>query len=371
MNSYPNDYDVVEKWNKIKPTTLRRAFMLLYYVVDHIVFLCWFVSFKLFPMIYVYIRERNTIHRDIPYSTVRKCCLLDIYPPKNTNDTNKRYPVMVFVPGGAWKTHQKSHSITFANNLRSYGIVVVVINYTRYSDGLIEHMVEDVDLSLQWVEKNIEKYQGDAKNVFLVGYSAGAHISSLYLCNRALGIDINGEQIKPNSNKSFPHIKGFIGLAGAYHIADHYLHETKRGLEGFSPMKPTMSGIENFGLHSPLLKARKMELTPQTSSLFCNVYLMHGSSDLTVPTSSSIKFFNELKSKGFPVEYLEYKNFSHLDPVLSIMGGCKKEEEKRYLNDLKKIIYGEWVFSQEDKTNRTPNSNNNLNNRKPNKVSLN
>ena len=43
----------------------------------------------------------------------------------------------------------------------------------------------------------------------------------------------------------------FQGLAGVYHITDHYQFEYNRGVEDISSMARTMYGKENFDRFSP------------------------------------------------------------------------------------------------------------------------
>lgn len=43
----------------------------------------------------------------------------------------------------------------------------------------------------------------------------------------------------------------FTGLAGVYHIGDHFQHESSRGVEDVSCMTRAMRGQENFDKVSP------------------------------------------------------------------------------------------------------------------------
>ena len=40
-------------------------------------------------------------------------------------------------------------------------------------------MVSDVDLAVRWVLDHVEEFGGDKKRVFIVGQSAGAHLTAL------------------------------------------------------------------------------------------------------------------------------------------------------------------------------------------------
>lgn len=69
----------------------------------------------------------------------------------------------------------------------------------------------------------------------------------------------------------------FVGIGGPYHIADHYVHESSRGVENLSAMKPAMGGIPNFAHHSPTALLDEAELQP---GALPPTYLLHGARSL-------------------------------------------------------------------------------------------
>jgi hypothetical protein len=69
----------------------------------------------------------------------------------------------------------------------------------------------------------------------------------------------------------------FVGIGGPYHIADHYVHESSRGVENLSAMKPAMGGIPNFAHHSPTALLDEVELQP---GALPPTYLLHGARSL-------------------------------------------------------------------------------------------
>lgn len=84
-------------------------------------------------------------------------------------------------------------------------------------------------------------------------------------------------------------VKGFIGLAGPYDIADHYVFESERvvgpfrGVHEISPMKPAILGIENFKVHSPTALAAECKL-----SKLPKFHILHGVDD-TVRQGSRLR----------------------------------------------------------------------------------
>nr|XP_022318838.1 probable isoprenylcysteine alpha-carbonyl methylesterase ICME isoform X1 [Crassostrea virginica] len=104
-------------------------------------------------------------------------------------------------------------------------------------------------------------------------------------------------------------VKAVIGIAGVYHIGDHYEHETSRGVEDVSCMARVMYGESHFDRFSP---------TRLCHSLFRGVglpkiVLLHGTEDYVVPDSSSIKFCDVLRDL-------------YVDVALHILPGCDHYE---------------------------------------------
>jgi acetyl esterase/lipase len=61
------------------------------------------------------------------------------------------------------------------------GFVFVSTNYRLLPDVEMDVLIRDVAKSLGWVHKNIAKYGGDSKRIFVMGHSAGAQLAAL-LC---------------------------------------------------------------------------------------------------------------------------------------------------------------------------------------------
>ncbi len=112
------------------------------------------------------------------------CLYLDVYAPPA--EPNRTFPVMVWIHGGGFSTgHSSSYN---GENLAGLGVVVVTINYRVGVFGFLPHRLLtaesnqrssgnygllDMVAALQWVQRNIERFSGDAHNVTLFGQSSG------------------------------------------------------------------------------------------------------------------------------------------------------------------------------------------------------
>ncbi|PNJ62616.1 LOW QUALITY PROTEIN: CES5A isoform 1 [Pongo abelii] len=124
------------------------------------------------------------------------CLYLNIYAPAHANAGSK-LPVLVWFPGGAFKTGSAS---TFdGSTLAAYeDVLVVVVQYwlgifgfftTWDQHALGNWAFKDQVAALSWVQKNIEFFGGDPSSVTIFGESAGAiSVSSLVLSPMAKGL---------------------------------------------------------------------------------------------------------------------------------------------------------------------------------------
>jgi acetyl esterase/lipase len=128
---------------------------------------------------------------------------LDLYFPKG----QKKFPVLMFVHGGAWKMGSKDLYEKLGQLYAKNGIGTVIINYRLSPKVKHPGHIEDVARAFAWINKNIAKHGGDPDNVFVSGHSAGGHLVALLSSNetylKAQGLGLSN-------------IKGTIGLSGVY-----------------------------------------------------------------------------------------------------------------------------------------------------------
>jgi acetyl esterase/lipase len=162
---------------------------------------------------------------------------LDLYLPEGA----RNFPILFFVHGGAWSHGDKNFFGIYtllAKNYAVRGVGVVVINY-RLSPGVQhpEH-IKDVARAFTWTYRNIGKYGGDVKRLFVCGHSAGGHLVSLLTTDetylKACGLTARV-------------IRGVIPISGVYSIPDRFLTKVF-GNEGrkASPLTHVRAGLPPF-----------------------------------------------------------------------------------------------------------------------------
>jgi len=141
---------------------------------------------------------------DIPYvEQGHERQVLDVYTPEKA--TEGRLPVMFWIHGGGWQVGDKSDVALKPKVLSERGFVFVSTNYRLLPDVEMEVLIGDIAKSLGWVHKNIDKYGGDPKRIFVGGHSAGAQLAAL-IC-----ID---ERYLKEEGVSFDALKGCVPVDG-------------------------------------------------------------------------------------------------------------------------------------------------------------
>src|SRR5262249_9563785 len=129
---------------------------------------------------------------------------LDIYVPE---DGRQAHTVVVFFHGGAWKKGTKDDYRFVGQALASRGYIAVAANYRLYPEVYFPGFMYDAAQATAWVHQHIGEYGGDARNLFVMGHSAGAHI--------AVMLAVKGDYLKA-AGGSPKWLRGVIGLAGPY-----------------------------------------------------------------------------------------------------------------------------------------------------------
>lgn len=116
---------------------------------------------------------------DIVYGTDAAWQSLDVYRPR---DLKGKLPVIISFHGGGWVYGSKEVYQWYTMSLAQRGFAVINFTYRLAPEFQFPSPLEDMNLVVEWMLDNAEKYGLDTKNVFAVGDSAGGHGIALYNC---------------------------------------------------------------------------------------------------------------------------------------------------------------------------------------------
>ena len=165
---------------------------------------------------------------------MKERCRLDVYYPTDV----KEFSTVVWFHGGGLKAGNRS----VPKQLKEQGIAVVAVNYLLHPKVKAPAYIEDAAASVAWTIKNIEKYGGSAKRVFVSGHSAGGYLTSMVgLDKRWLAThEIDADQIA-----------GLIPFSG--HTITHFTVRAERGIDGKQPIVDDLAPLFHVRNDAPPL----------------------------------------------------------------------------------------------------------------------
>ncbi len=222
-------------------------------------------------------------------------------------------PAVIVVPGGGYGMVSKREAEPVANAFMARGFQTFILTYLcapeRYPEQLLE-LASAVD----YVKKNAEKLNVNPEEIFVVGFSAGGHLTgNLAVAHQKMeekaGVALN---CKPTAvGLCYPVISQIHGHQGSYdNLLNGYTDEEKREL-----------------LKEVNLDEAVSEATPPA-------FLWTTAEDTCVPPDNAIRYALALDRKGISYELHVYPRGAH-----GLSTAC--EEVNAPHPDLKRI--SRWV----------------------------
>lgn len=165
---------------------------------------------------------------------MKERCRLDVYYPRD----KKMFPTVVWFHGGGLKAGHRS----VPEELMEQGIAVVAVNYRLHPKVKSPAYVEDAAAAVAWVFRNIEKYGGSRKSIFVSGHSAGGYLTSM--------VGLDKRWLKPHGIDA-NEIAGLIPYSG--HTITHFTVRAERGIDGKQPILDDMAPLFHVRKDAPPL----------------------------------------------------------------------------------------------------------------------
>ena len=141
---------------------------------------------------------------ETPPAVSEDCLYLNIWTPAKAIPAQEHLPVIVWIYGGGYNNGSASMPLYWGDQLARKGVIVVTIAYRLGPLGFLAHPeltresahkssgnygLMDQIAALEWIQRNIANFGGDAKNVTIAGQSAGAmSVSMLMASPQAKGL---------------------------------------------------------------------------------------------------------------------------------------------------------------------------------------
>ena len=189
---------------------------------------------------------------DIAYRTgtgltdyMKSRCRLDVYYPAG----KKEFATVVWFHGGGLKNGNRF----VPSALKEKGIAVVPVNYRLHPKVKSPAYVDDAAAAVAWTLRNISRYGGSAKRVFVSGHSAGGYLTSM------VGLD---RRWLKKHGAAPDQLAGLIPYSG--HTITHFTVRAERGIDGKRPIIDDMAPLFHVRKDCPPLLLvtgdRKLEM---------------------------------------------------------------------------------------------------------------
>ncbi|GMH34097.1 hypothetical protein BSKO_01931 [Bryopsis sp. KO-2023] len=264
-------------------------------------------------MVYYYFFS-GQVSRSIPYGRKPRN-RLDLYTPSTQLAKGASWPVVIFITGGAWTIGYKAWGSLLGRRLSEMGVMVVSLDYRNFPQGSALDMLEDVNTGISWVLRHIDEYDGDVRNVHLVGQSAGGHLAALSLLTQVQRRVFGSSKLGVGRDWDPLDLQSFIGVSGAYCLESLSEHLHSRGLyKSLFEQIMMIDGEVSLQTLSPLNIAQKLRgfLRGQLPEIL----LLHGKADRTVPCNSSMEFAQILQESSVQCSCKIYIGKSHTEPLV-------------------------------------------------------
>ena len=209
---------------------------------------------------------------------------LDVHVP---NEVIDGADVVIFYYGGRWQYGSKDQYDFVADAFTERGIITVLPDYRLFPDADWRDFVKDGAKAYEWVVRNIAKYSGNPKRIFVMGHSAGAHISAMVATDESL---LSDGLVRPC---------GFLGLAGPY---------------DFLPIRDA----DIVRVFSSAKDLRNTQPITYISKGDPHMLLMHGGDDVSVKPRNTEQFAKRMEKVGGTVETKIYAGVDHIDILISL-----------------------------------------------------
>ena len=126
---------------------------------------------------------------DMEYCEYENCkrCLQLIIPYKRNWEENKKYPLILFIPGSAWHRQEMYNNIPARSELAKRGFAIAEMQYRESELAIFPAQVIDAKKAIRFIHSIAEQFHIDTENIFISGDSSGGHIALLAGLTAAYG----------------------------------------------------------------------------------------------------------------------------------------------------------------------------------------
>ncbi|QAA32502.1 alpha/beta hydrolase [Clostridium manihotivorum] len=239
---------------------------------------------------------------DVEYCEYENCKrhLQLIIPYKRNWLDNKKYPLVLFIPGSAWHRQEMYNDIPTFSELAKRGFAIAAVQYRESELAIFPAQVIDVKKAIHFIYSIAEQFHIDTENIFLSGNSSGGHIALL------TGLTASYRELDSGDKNNIPcKVNGIISYCAP---TDMYISN------GDGPIEDLL-GTDDLTKVPSLAKSASCSTYISSERNIPPVLMFHGIQDEVVSIENGRNFFEKLKQFDKEVEYYEIENEGHCCPT--------------------------------------------------------
>ena len=113
---------------------------------------------------------------DAWFGHTRRDLKMDIIYPE---DSEKTYPCIVWICGGAWLQMDRSAHLPYLAGLARQGFVVASAEYRTSNEALFPAQLMDIKSAIRYLRAHSKRYRIDSEHIGVMGESAGGHLTAM------------------------------------------------------------------------------------------------------------------------------------------------------------------------------------------------
>lgn len=252
--------------------------------------------------------DKKIISReDVVYGRIHGAGLLaDIAYP----ESKEKLPAIISVHGGRWVGgHKKDASTIKVDQWAGFGFFAMSIDYRLKGTTPAPACYQDFQCAIRYVHAHAEQYNIDTQRIFVIGQSAGGHMTALAA---TLG------------DGPFPRTGGWEKASNDFRAAISIASAFDLPTLDWGPLwaPPGVAPAEALALASP-----HRHLTKQSKPLL----VMHSDNDKSVPIANALLMVEALKKAGTTHTLHRYPEMGHMginDEVIAKTRAFIEEQSK-------------------------------------------
>lgn len=256
-------------------------------------------------------------YRDLTYGMLPgyRPLTLDLYLPPARSGSAK-FPAVVWVHGGAWlfgaprmNFPSFGSSEKMLADLSAHGYVVAAVAYRLSGEARFPAQIEDVKAAIRWLRLNADKVDTDSQHLGIWGESAGAQLAAL-AGTSCEARNLDGPLNSPGATSSC--VQAVVDWYGPTDFSQMDAQNPPGGMK-----HNAADSAESKYLGCALSDCPPAVISAANPISYIHsdappFLIMHGDSDVAVPTKQSQLLYDALRAKGVPVELKLVPHANHI-----------------------------------------------------------